>query len=248
MKISTITVCYNSARTIGHTVASFLEQDYPDKEMIVVDGASKDETLDIVRSFSSDQIRIHSAPDKGVYDAMNKGIDLFSGDAAGFLNSDDRYHDASALSAIAESLPTCDVVSGNIVFVKDHETDTVVRTWRSTAFSKGAFRKGWIVPHPAVYARREVFETVGKFDLSLRVAADYDWILRALEVHGFRHAVLYRTLVHMQMGGASTSGLKVLWTNAVEPLRSRQKWLNAGAVDYAFFAKNLKKIGQLLPR
>src|SRR5687768_9658750 len=126
MKISVVTVSYNSQATIGFTIQSFLEQDHPEKEMLVIDGASSDATLKIVESFGSDAIRVFSEKDKGVYDAMNKGFHLFEGDAVGFLNSDDTFHDSRVLSDIAAALQDADIAYGDLHMVTDHRTKRVV--------------------------------------------------------------------------------------------------------------------------
>lgn len=197
MRISVVTVCRNSASTIGHALDSFLRQDHADKELIVVDGASTDDTLAIVRSFDAKDLILISEPDCGIYDAMNKGLNAFGGEAIGFLNSDDRFHDRGALSAIAASLEDADIVYGDLDVVTGHDRSTVVRRWRSTPWRKGAFRRGWMPAHPTFYCRRRVAEQVGGFDLRYHVAADYDWMLRALELGDFTAARAARVLVDM---------------------------------------------------
>ena len=136
MKISVITASYNSEATIRATIESFLAQTHPDKEMLVIDGASKDATLKIAESFGSSQIRVISEPDKGVYDAMNKGLHLFTGDAIGFLNSDDTFHDDDALAAIAAALEEADVVYGDLDMVIDNKSKTLVRAWSGGRFGR----------------------------------------------------------------------------------------------------------------
>ncbi len=185
MKISVLTVCYNAQATIGHTIASFLAQDWPDKEMIIVDGASTDATLEVVRGFPQDQIRVLSEPDRGMYDALNKGLKLFSGDAVGVLNADDAYHDADALRHVAMGLEASDIVHGHLDFVDSQTDKKVVRRWRAEPRPWNGFASGWMPAHPTFYVRRKVAESVGPFDLSFATAADYDWMIRALELHGF---------------------------------------------------------------
>lgn len=249
MKISTIMVCYNSEATIGGAVESFLAQSYSEKELIVIDGQSTDSTLKILQSFLQSEVKVFSGEDTGIYDAMNKGLSQFSGDAFGFLNSDDRYTHPHVLREISEALTTADIVSGNIQYCRSHNSGSVspTRIWRSTKFTSGAFKKGWIVPHPATYATRRVYETVGCFDTSYRIAGDYDWILRALEVENFQHSIIDAILVDMKLGGASTSGIKALVTNSIETLRARRRWLNSGLVDAAMVYNVVRKIRQLRP-
>lgn len=245
MKISVITASYNSEATIRATIESFLAQTHPDKEILVVDGASKDATLKIAESFGSSEIRVISELDKGVYDAMNKGLHLFTGDAIGFLNSDDTFHDDGALAAIAAALEEADVVYGDLNMVIDHQSKTLVRAWRGGRFGRYSFQLGWVPPHPTFYMRRAVAEKVGDYDLSYVTTADYDYMLRALALNDYRVAYLPRVIVDFQMGGISTSGWRVSLRANLECLRSRQQHLNAPAIDAAFFLRFARRILQL---
>lgn len=246
MKLSVITVCFNAAATIANTIESFLEQDYRDSELLVIDGASRDGTAEIARRFGDPRVAVVSEPDQGLYDAMNKGLARFSGDAAGFLNADDRFAGPETLSAIAGGLQTADIVSGNLDFVTDHVSSRVVRRWRGTPYWRGAFRRGWMPAHPTFYARRKVIEAVGRFDLRFKIAADYDFMLRAYEMNSFVSTHLDRVLVKMMTGGASTAGMSSYVRSNLESLQSRRQWLGAGPVDYALFAKPLRKVGQFV--
>src|SRR5450432_655279 len=166
MKISVVTASYNSEATIGFTIESFLAQTHPEKEMLVIDGVSSDATLRIVESFGSQAIRVFSKKDRGVYDAMNKGLQLFEGDVVGFLNSDDTFHDSSTLADIAAALQVADIVYGDLNMVTDHRTKSLVRSWRGGTFKRYSFQLGWVPPHPTFYIRREVAKKVGDYDLS----------------------------------------------------------------------------------
>ena len=245
MKISVVTASYNSQATIGFTIESFLAQDHPDKEMLVIDGASGDATLKIVESFGSDAIRVFSEKDKGVYDAMNKGFRLFQGDAVGFLNSDDTFHDSRVLSDIAAALRDADIVYGDLNMVADHRTKRLVRSWRGGKFGRYSFQLGWVPPHPTFYMRREVAQKVGDYDLSYLTTADYDYMLRALTLNDFRVRYIPRVIADFQMGGISTQGWRVTLRGNLECLRSRRAHLNAPVIDAAFFLRLLKRIFQL---
>jgi glycosyltransferase involved in cell wall biosynthesis len=205
MKISVVTVCFNAASTIGYTLDSFFAQDHADKELLVIDGASRDDTLAVVGRYPG--VTVVSEPDRGIYDAMNKGLAAFTGDAVGFLNADDRYKDRSALAEIAGALAGADIVHGNIDFVSDHRSGRVTRRWRTAPFRPGAFARGWMPAHPSFYVRREVVRKVGLFDLAYPIAADYDYMLRAMEIHRFSHAFIERPLVDMMQGGTSNAGV-----------------------------------------
>lgn len=245
MKISVVTAAYNSQATIAYTIESFLCQDHADRELIVVDGASSDQTVKIVESFRSSQIRLLSEKDRGVYDAMNKGFHLFTGDAVGFLNSDDTFHDAGVLADIAAGLADADIVYGDLNMVTDHRTKRLTRVWHGGTFRRYSFQLGWVPPHPSFYMRRQVAETIGDYDLSYVTTADYDYMLRALALHDFRVRYLPRVFVDFQIGGISTSGLGVTIRANLECLRSRRQHLNAPPIDAAFFLRFARRIFQV---
>jgi glycosyltransferase len=245
MKISVVTASYNSQATIGFTIESFLAQTHPDKEMLVIDGASGDATLKIVESFGSGAIRVVSEKDRGVYDAMNKGFRLFEGDAVGFLNSDDTFHDSGTLGEIAAALQEADIVYGDLNMVTDHLGKRLVRSWRGGKFGRYSFQLGWVPPHPTFYMRREVAQKVGDYDLSYVTTADYDYMLRALALNDFRVRYIPRVIADFQMGGISTKGWRVTLRGNLECLRSRREHLNAPVIDAAFFLRFARRIFQL---
>jgi len=245
MKISVITAAYNSQATIASTIESFLGQTHPDKEMLVIDGASKDDTLKVVESFGCNQIRVVSEEDSGVFDAMNKGLHLFEGDAVGFLNSDDTFHDAGVLGDIAAAMSDADIVYGDIKMVIDHRTKRLIRSWRGGKFGRYSYQLGWGPPHPAFYMRRAVAERVGDYDLSYTTTADYDYMLRALALNDFRVRYLPRVIADFAMGGISTRSWRVTFTGNLECLRSRRQHLNAPVIDAALFLRLLRRVFQL---
>jgi glycosyltransferase len=244
MKISVITVCLNSERTISHTLQSFFDQTYPHKELLVIDGGSTDQTLEIVRSFASAELRVWSQPDRGMYDAMNKGLKWFDGDAVGFLNSDDTFHDRTAIASVAAGLAAADVVYGDVIFVSDHSSKRPLRTWRAGHYHRRSFRLGWLPPHPTFYIRRELAKRVGPFDAEYGSAADYDFMLRAMELHYPRICYLSRTLVDFQHGGQSTASFAGYIKSNLNCLKSRQRHLRSAPLDVALFAKPLRKLHQ----
>jgi glycosyltransferase len=245
MKISVVTASYNSEATIGFTIESFLKQNHREKEMLVIDGASGDATLKIVESFNSDAIRVFSEKDKGVYDAMNKGLHLFQGDAVGFLNSDDTFHDSQVLGDIAAAMQDADIIYGDLEMVTDHRTKSLHRSWRGGVFKRYSFQLGWVPPHPTFYMRREVAQKVGDYDLSYITTADYDYMLRALALNNFRVRYIPRVVADFQIGGISTRGWRVTARGNLECLRSRRVHLNAPIVDAAFFLRFLRRIFQI---
>lgn len=184
MKISVITVCYNSIATLQDTLESILRQTYPDVESIVVDGASKDGTVELIEKYShqfSGRMKWLSEPDKGIYDAMNKGIGMATGDVIGFLNADDYYQDENVLKAIARAFAWhgTDAVHGNLHYINGVR-DTV-RTWRGTEYNPGSFQRGWSPAHPTFYCKKGCFIRYGGFDPSIGSAADFELMLRFIE-------------------------------------------------------------------
>jgi glycosyltransferase involved in cell wall biosynthesis len=248
MKISVVTVCFNAERTIARTIESFRAQVHSDKELVIVDGGSTDETMTIIRSVAPADAVIVSEPDRGLYDAMNKGLDAFTGEAVGFLNADDRFRHGGVLSRIAETLQQADISYGHLDFIDDAGDGRIVRRWRADPHRPKAFADGWMPAHPTFYVRRAVVDAVGRFNLDYNIAADYDFMLRAMELHGFRSLLVDDVLVEMSYGGKSTAGIGAYLKSNVEALRSRRRWLAAGAVDRAFIAKPLRKVGQFLNR
>lgn len=251
MKISVFTVCFNSAATIRYTLDSFFEQEYSNKELIIVDGGSLDDTLKIISTYPSEQMTLISEPDKGMYDALNKAMKLYTGDAFGLLNSDDRYASNSVLSKVAVALEASDMIHGNLEFVTAHFENRadkqVIRRWNAIDRPPMGFNSGWMPAHPTFYVKREVAEKTGEFSLDYSTASDYDWMLRAIELNDFSLTKLDYMMVEMLEGGKSTRNIKAKITHNLEALKSRRKWLDAGLLDYALFAKPMRKINQFFP-
>jgi glycosyltransferase involved in cell wall biosynthesis len=246
MKISVLTVCFNAQNTIRQTLDSFCLQTHEQREMIVIDGASTDQTVSIAKSYLDPKIQTISEPDHGMYDALNKGLKLYSGDAVGVLNSDDAYHHEHVLAEISEGLEIKPIVQGDLNFVTDHQSKNITREWRAESKPDQGFKTGWMPAHPTFYVRREVAEKVGEFDLTLKTAADYDWMLRAIDVLGFEVGILEGVLIDMKTGGRSTMDILSHIRHNLEALAVRQKWLDAGLIDYALFAKPARKLSQFI--
>ena len=209
MKISIVTATYNSQATVEDTLTCIREQRHPDVEHIIVDGGSKDGTLGIVRRFPH-VARVVSGKDRGIYDAMNKGIGLATGDVIGILNSDDIYADDSVLSDVAKAFedPAVSTFYADLQYVHAEDTSRVQRTWRSGRFKRGKFYYGWMPPHPTFFVRRHIYEKCGNFNTTLRSAADYELMLRVLLKYGARVQYIPEVLVKMRAGGMSNASLK----------------------------------------
>ena len=209
MKVSLITVVYNGAATIENAIQSVVAQDYPDIEYIIIDGASKDDTLEVVKRYAKDIAVLISEPDKGIYDAMNKGVSKATGDVIGILNADDMLAGPEVISAVVKQLQEsgADTLIGDLVFVKEHDLNKVVRFYSSKDFKLKRFEKGDMPPHPTFYVRREVYEKYGKFNLDYRIISDFDIMLRFLYRNKVSFTYLPKVMVKMRMGGVTNSGI-----------------------------------------
>lgn len=244
MKISIVTVSYNSGRTIGDTLASVAMQAHPEVEHIVIDGGSTDNTLDIVRERGVHVSRVLSEPDRGIYDAMNKGLRLASGDFVGFLNSDDVYVDDLVLADIADAVrlagESCQYVYGDICMIDDH--GQVVREWQTGELAAGPL-DGRQIPHPAFFARREALDLIKPaFDSTLRIAADLKQQLILINKMGARGCYVPRALVKMRLGGTSTRSFRAYVDGWCESVRAYNDVFGSGGLWFTV-SKVLSKLG-----
>lgn len=248
MRISIITATYNSADTIGDTLRCIQLQDYHNIEHIIMDGASKDNTLDIVKAFPHVS-KVISEKDKGIYDAMNKGIQQASGDVIGILNSDDVYASNDVLSLVAKTFenPAVQATYADLEFVSRDNLDKVVRKWKAGNYSKKSFYYGWMPPHPTFFVRKEVYEKVGLFNTNLGSAADYELMLRILLKNNIPASYINRVIIKMRMGGVSTGSIaNRLKANQKDRLAWKVNELQPGF--YTLYLKPLRKLGQFLKR
>lgn len=206
MRISVITISYNSGNSIDETFDSVKKQSFKDYEYLLIDGGSIDKTLSIAGKY--DHIaKIISEPDNGIYDAINKGIKNSSGDIIGFLNSDDTYYDENSLELISNAFDdNTDCVFGDLIYTDNNQK--IKRVWKGSKFKKGAFKKGWMPAHPTFYCRRSVYEKYGLYNNSYKIAGDFELMLRFFEKYKIRSKYIPHTLVNMKVGGASNAGIK----------------------------------------
>ena len=209
MKVSVITVCYNSQNTLELTINSVLAQNYPDVEYIIVDGNSTDNTVEIIKKYENKLSHFISESDNGIYDAMNKGIRLASGEIIGILNSDDVFYNNNIISEIVQAvkISNADCVYGNIVYFKN-DIEEVNRVWRTSQFYNGFFESGKMPPHPALFVKKVVYDNIGLFRTDFKVAADQEFMIRMLKKHKHSAYFVDQFFVRMRLGGASTSGIK----------------------------------------
>ena len=248
MQISIVTAVYNNFGNVSEALDSILGQSFADIETVVVDGGSADGTLEVLERCRERLGVLVSEPDRGIYDALNKGILKSSGEVVGFLHSDDLFFDRESVSRIAAAFsdPTVAAVYGDLLYVKKDDTAGVVRHWVAGAYSPEKLRRGWMPPHPTLYVRRAFYERIGLFDIRYRIAADYDWMLRFFTRENPTCVYVPEPLVRMRLGGASNRSL---------PQIARKSWedylaLRRNAVGGAgtLFMKNLRKLPQFFGR
>ena len=226
MKISIITATYNSAKTLEVCMDSVLNQSYKNIEYIIIDGNSKDDTLTLIKSKAEiySNIVFVSESDKGIYDALNKGIAKASGDVVGFVHSDDFLADLNVVSQIAEAFKAekIDGVYGNLHYVQFDDTEKIVRNWVSQSYLPKLLNRGWMPAHPTLFLKREIYEKYGQFNLDYKIAADYDFILRIFKQKEHTFKYLPITITKMRVGGASNRSLKNLIQKTKEDFRALQ--------------------------
>lgn len=245
MKISIITITYNSASSLQRALDSVQSQTYKDIEHVIIDGASTDGTRKLIEAYAKQHKNVKwvSEKDNGIYDAINKGIRLATGDVIGFLHSDDMFYSVDSIGQIAAAFEQnqADVVYGDLQYMRGNK---VVRRWKSNAFNSRALKYGWMPPHPTVYVRREVYQQVGEYDSWFRISADYDMILRIFTA-GYNTHYIPEVLVCMETGGASNKNTKARLSKTMEDyIVLKKNHVGAGYLTVA--CKQLRKVKQFI--
>ncbi|MDA9774810.1 glycosyltransferase [Algibacter sp.] len=248
MKLSIITATYNNENTIVSCMQSVLQQSYSNIEYVVIDGNSKDDTLAIVKQYQLNYphvtFKIISEPDKGIYDALNKGIAQATGDIIGFVHSDDVLASETILSEIADAFhnKALDGVYGDLQYVSHSNTNQVIRYWKSQSFNPKLLKQGWMPAHPTLFLKRNVYEKYGNFDLSYKIAADYDFMLRVLKDQTLKFFYLPEVITKMRVGGASNRSIK----NIIQKTREDYTAVKSNQVGglITVLRKNTSKIKQ----
>ena len=237
INISVITVCFDSEETILATIESVASQTHTNIEHIIIDGGSTDNTMAIVLSESANISKVVSEKDRGIFDAMNKGLSLATGDVVGFLNSDDVFASNDCLAVIAtafsdDSIQGC---HGDLVYVARDDLTKIVRYWQSGKYEEGMFSRGWVPPHPTFYAKRNLYHKFGMFDCDLQLAADFDVLLRFFVLHRINSVYIPKVLVKMRLGGASNSSFRSILNQNKFVKKSFDKYgFNAGPGLFLF--------------
>lgn len=246
MKITIITAAYNSGATLQQAIDSVRHQSYKNIEHLIVDGNSTDGSLDLIKANQHPGLRYISEPDRGLYDALNKGIEMATGDVIGFLHADDVFAGPEVLLAIAEVFKYYDTDScyGNLVYVKKNDLSRVVRVWKSGKYSPKKMQRGWMPPHPTFYARRAVYQRFGSFNLKYHISSDYECLLRLLGKHRINTFYLPMVFVKMRLGGTSNKSFRNILKKSFEDIRAmRENNLN---FIPAILYKNLSKVNQFV--
>ena len=248
MKISIVTATFNSSKTVEDTIKSVLSQTYTNYEYIIIDGVSKDNTLDIVRKYEplfEGRMKVFCEKDKGIYDAMNKGFHRATGDVLMLINSDDLFARPDALELVVKEFkkhPEVDGVYANLYYVSQNNIDNIIRVWKTG--KQKPMKKGWLPAHPTFYVKRECYKKYGFFNLTYPLAADFELMLRFVEKHHIKLHYLPEYLVKMRLGGATSKNIQNIYKQDMETLRAfKENGLPGGSIMYLFW-RYLPKIKQ----
>jgi glycosyltransferase involved in cell wall biosynthesis len=242
LKLSLVTVIYNAQDTIGQCIESVISQNYPDLEYIIVDGGSTDNTLKIIDQYRQHINILISEPDKGIYDAMNKGIRLATGQIVGMLNADDHFAGNDILQSIAQAFkqPHIDAVYGDLDIINQHHK--TIRKWRSHPCTKASFNLGFMPPHPTFYCRRSLFDKFGFYSLEYGSAADYELMIRLMYLHKIKSLYLNKVMVNMRLGGVSSKNLK----NRIKAWRFDLKAMQQSKITFPILTLVLKPLRKII--
>lgn len=247
MKISVITATYNSEESISTAISSLAKQDYQDIEWVIIDGASQDNTLSMIKENFRGELKIISEKDNGIYDALNKGIKAATGNIIGFVHSDDFLASKESLSKIAHIFQKekVDGVYGDLQYVNKEDTSKVIRYWKSEQFKPQLLNKGWMPAHPTLFLKKEVYEKHGLFNQNYKIAADFDMMLRIFSDKSLQFHYLPEVITKMRVGGASNRSLRNIIQKSTEDYRSL-KSNNIKNPLKVLALKNISKISQFI--
>jgi len=250
MKISIITVCYNSEKTIIDTLKSVQNQTYRNIEHIIIDGGSSDRTLEIIETEGVNVAIVVSEKDDGIYHAMNKGFALASGEIIGFINADDFYASDKIIEIVASTFKKngVSICYGDLCYVSQTNPTRVIRYWRSNAFQPLSFETGWCPPHPTFFVLKSVYQRLGGFNLDFKIAADFELMARYLESSHISSFYIPEILVKMRLGGTSNKSLLNIWRQNIEILKAlNQLGLRFSLLRFVF-SKLISRVIQFLKR
>tara|TARA_R110002124_G_C8874366_1_gene507987 strand:+ start:97 stop:840 length:744 start_codon:yes stop_codon:yes gene_type:complete len=244
LKVSIVTVVFNGKHTIQRCIDSVLGQNHPDIEYIIVDGQSTDGTIELIKSYGTRITHFLSEKDHGIYDAMNKGIDLATGEVIGIINSDDFYANSEVISKVVKALneTSYDACYADLDYIDNLDSGKIIRHWRSGEYSTSSFKNGWMPPHPTFFVKRKCYLDFGKFRLDFGSAADYELMLRMIEKNGVKITYVPEVIVKMQTGGVSNVSFK----NRIEANKNDRKAWKVNQLKPRFYTLYLKPLRKLL--
>lgn len=248
-KISIITATWNCESTVQQCIESYKSQQYENKELIVIDGDSTDKTIDIIKANTETINKWISEPDRGIYNALNKGIAMANGDIIGFLHADDFFNDQLVLSRIADAFTkmNIDAVYGDLVYIDKDIQSKIVRTWISKPFKECMLDNGWMPPHPTLYVRSTHYKTILGFDESYKISADYDSIHRLFRIKNFKSYYINEILIRMRTGGSSNKSLRNIFRKTTEDFSLlRKNGYSFYQAAYIVINKNIRKLCQFI--
>ncbi|MFZ5998462.1 MAG: glycosyltransferase family 2 protein [Nitrospirota bacterium] len=249
MKVSIITAVFNNKACIEDCIKSVSGQTYKDIEYIIIDGESTDGTVDIIKEHGNGISKWISKPDKGIYDALNKGLRLATGDIVGFLHADDLYADKRVIERVVSEMTKHNVDScyGDLLYVDKHDIEKIIRFWKSCNYASNLFYRGWMPPHPSFFVKKKIYDNYGYFNTGFRIAADYELMLRFLVKHKITTHYIPEVLIKMRVGGASNRSLKNIVIKTAEDYKA-WKINNLDRKFYTIPFKNISKLPQFFKR
>ena len=250
IKVSIITPTFNSGSTISSNLESVFKQSYKNWELIIVDNLSQDQTLNIIKRYDKKKIRVFSGKDKGIYDAINKGIKNARGSIISILHSDDFYYNKSSLLNIVNAFnqSQVDVVYGNLIYVKERNINNILRFWKSRKFKKGDFNKGWSPAHPSFFVKKNIYKKLGNYRINMGNASDFELMYRFLEKNDVKNKYINKTLVTMRYGGSSNKTIYNILNQNLRIISVLNINFNILKLCNFLFSKLFERLSQFIKR